>query len=372
MGGAALLLASACGSNLDTVASAVPPAQGDAASGEPGGGSADAGMSAPPITLDGGGGVTVTPTDQCNEVELSFEPQIPSVFILVDRSSSMFERGLWDPLKSGVLAIVEQLDKDIRFGFASYTGVAGGMCPDLAGRVLVAEDNYDAIKRAYDAIEAPKYKGETPTSRAIDEVSTLLAAQPAGPKFILLVTDGEPDFCDDPNVTCSRDAVVASVQAAHAQGIGSFIFSVGGSVDRAHLQDAANAGRGEGVQDRQQAVFYQCNGGKATYGAAAGSAPFFEPNVQDQKALVDALSSVVAGVRSCVFELSGKLEIDLNAANLGMVEIDGMSVPFGAPDGFRMNSPTQVELLGASCARLRRPETRNVSIDFPCKAVIVL
>ena len=363
---------SGCAGPSDTVATGLP--QQDAASVQPGPGSSssDAAVWVPPVGLDAGSGVTVKPTDECNQLELSFEPQIPSVFILVDRSSSMFERNLWDPLKRGVLSIVEQLDKDIRFGFTTYTGQAGGMCPDLTGRVLVADDNYDAIKRAYDDVAAPKYKGETPTSRAIDEVSTLLAAQPAGPKFILLVTDGEPDFCDDPNVTCSRDAVVASVQAAHKQGIGTFIFSVGGSVDRAHLQDVANAGLGEGVQDRQMAVFYQCNGGKGSYGASAGSAPFFEPNVQDQAALVSALSGVVAGVRSCVFELSGKLEIDLALANMGMVDIDGVAVPFGAPDGFRMNSRTQLELLGSSCARLRRPETRNVSIDFPCAAVIVL
>jgi uncharacterized protein YegL len=369
---APLALLLACSDSGGGVGAGLPTNPGEP--GEQGGGldAASAGAVAPPITSDGGAGVTVMPGDQCNEVELSFEPKVPSVFILVDRSSSMFERGLWEPLKRGVLSIVEKLDKDVRFGFSSYTGVAGGMCPELTTTVKVAENNFDAIKTAYDRVAAPKYKGETPTSRAIDEVSTLLAAEPAGPKYILLVTDGEPDFCDDPNVTCSRDAVVASVQAAQRSGIGTFIFSVGGSVDRAHLQDVANAGAGQGVQDRQMAVFYQCNGGKAAYMAEAGNAPFYEPNVNDQAALSGALSSVVAGVRSCVFELSGKLEIDLNVANLGEVAIDGERVPFGAPDGFRMNSSTQLELLGSSCTRLRKSETRQVSIDFPCRAIVVL
>lgn len=370
-----LLLALACAcSDPDPVTSGLAGGDAGQGTGAPTGAGPEAsvGEVQPPTTVDGGNGAVVTAGDNCNEVEVEFEAKVPSVFILVDRSSSMFERGLWEPLKQGVLAIVEQLDKDVRFGFSSYTGVAGGMCPELTMRVAAADNNFEAIKAAYDRVTAPTYKGETPTSRAIDEITATLAAEPAGPKFIVLVTDGEPDFCDDPNVTCSRDAVVASVQAAQSKGIGTFIFSVGGSVDRAHLQDVANAGTGQGVQDRQMAVFYQCNGGRAAYGPQAGSAPFFEPNVNDQKALVAALSSVVAGVRSCVFELSGKLEIDLNVANLGEVEIDGKRIPFGGSDGFRMNSSTQLELLGNACAQLRKPETKQISIDFPCKAIVVL
>jgi hypothetical protein len=37
-----------------------------------------------------------------------------------------------------------------------------------------------------------------------------------------------------------------------------------------------------------------------------------------------------------------------------------------------MNSETQLELLGSACARLRKPETQRVSIDFPCKAIELL
>jgi hypothetical protein len=120
------------------------------------------------------------------------------------------------------------------------------------------------------------------------------------------------------------------------------------------------------------AVFYQCNGGTASYGAASGSAPFYEPNVNDQQQLVGALSGVVAGVRSCVFDLQGKLQIDLNAAGMGIVEIDGKRIPYGGADGFRMNSPTQLELLGNACGTLRKPESKSVFIDFPCEAVVLL
>ena len=311
--------------------------------------------------------------DDCNKVEIEFAPQVPSVFVLVDRSSSMFERSFWNPLKDGVLAVIEQLQGEIRFGFSSYTGAAGMQCPQLTTVVPIADKNFAAIKRAYDTIAKPEFKGETPTSLAIKEVTQTLLKEPKNsPKFIVLVTDGEPDFCDDPNVTCSRDAVVGATQAAFTQGVGTFIFSVGGMVDSAHLGDVANAGTGQPVEDRQMAVHYQCPQSTGMYSATSGNAPYFEPDVNDRAALVKALTDTIAGVRSCVFDLQGKVQINLKLADQGVVELDGQRVPYGGNDGYRMNSETQLELLGAACMRLKRPETKRVFIDFPCEAVELL
>jgi hypothetical protein len=120
------------------------------------------------------------------------------------------------------------------------------------------------------------------------------------------------------------------------------------------------------------AVQYQCPEAQGSYSATTGSAPFFEPDVNDQQALVTALTGAIAGVRSCVFDLQGKVQIDLAMADQGVVTIDGESVAYGAPDGFRMNNPTQLELLGAGCTRLKQPQTLRVSIDFPCKAIELL
>ena len=119
------------------------------------------------------------------------------------------------------------------------------------------------------------------------------------------------------------------------------------------------------------AVRYQCPNSTASYGTASGQAPYFEPDVEDRAALVAALSNAIAGLRSCVFDLQGKVKIDLKLADQGEVAIDGARVPFGA-NGYRMNSETQLELLGTACTRLRKPETQRVSIDFPCKAIELL
>ena len=309
--------------------------------------------------------------DSCNQVDLSFEARQPTVLVLVDRSGSMWDMGLWDPLKRGVLDAVERLQNDVRFGFVSYTGQQGRTCPELSATTPIALGNAAAIRRAYDALDKPSYKSETPTAAALTEVTIRLAEEPAiGPKYVVLVTDGEPDFCDDGNVECARDALVAAAQAAHAKGIGTFVFSVGGQVSRMHLEDVANAGAGQPVAQRSQ-----CANARAAYapvGSAAGSAPYFEPDVSNQSALVAALAGVISGVRGCVFDLAGQIQIDLAQASEGVVEIDGVRVPFDPVNGFRMNSATELELTGSACAQLRRPDSKRVFIDFPCEAVLVL
>src|SRR4029079_19077413 len=57
----------------------------------------------------------------CQQTMRSFKPKIPTVFILVDRSFSMFDtnqqgNNAWTPLRSGVLQVVSDLQADVRFG----------------------------------------------------------------------------------------------------------------------------------------------------------------------------------------------------------------------------------------------------------------
>lgn len=324
-----------------------------------------AGLDASAGTAEAGPSSARSP-DACNQLVLEFAPRTPRVVILVDRSSSMFERGLWGPLRDGVLAVVEQLQHDVLFGFVSYTGQAGGTCPDLS-EVPTARDNYASIARTYGALAPPSYKGETPTSLAIERVASGLGEQP-GNDYILLVTDGEPDLCDDGNVTCARDRSLASVQRARARGIGSLVFSVGGSVDRTHLQDLANAGMGEPVSDHGDAVKYQCQG-EASYGDADGKAPYYEPSLSDREALTAVIASALTRTRSCLFDLTGRVEVQPGQEQRGMIVLNGVPVHHG--DGYRMVTGSQLELLGESCQQLRSAEAASLSIAFPCEALIL-
>src|SRR5690606_15287813 len=147
------------------------------------------------VSLDSTSGIsmntsTTGETEACQNLEVNFTPDIPTVFILVDRSSSMWDNMFWDPLRDGVLDVVQRLHVDVRFGFGTFTG-AGASCPlDLQDVGIIDHNNYDAIAAFYQAISHPGMPTETPTAAGIQRAREILEADNLvfpGPKFILLV-----------------------------------------------------------------------------------------------------------------------------------------------------------------------------------------
>lgn len=356
------------------------------------------------------GGITVpTPGEgpgegSCQQAEVNFEPKIPTVFVLVDRSGSMFrdEPKPWEPLKAAVLDVMEELQAEIRFGFGAFTGEVGDMCP-MFDRVNADLNNFSPIQTLYNGL-MPPVKGETPTMRVLATVRETLAADTTdGPKYILFVTDGEPDYCGDGNPLCPVDGVVYQLQQLHAEGIQTFVFGIQTSetaVPESTLQAWANAGAGQpvGYLDRSGTpiapidIFNQCFHGGDTnaagwkedyatsgrpmneplgmYGATGGNAPVFKPDPGDQTALAQQIRRVVSNVKSCTFDLQGQIEVDLGRAGEGSVRIDGSSVPFEATNGWRMLTTTQLQLEGTACQTWRDTGT-NIKFDFPCEIIVV-
>jgi hypothetical protein len=86
-----------------------------------------------------------------------------------------------------------------------------------------------------------------------------------GEKFILFVTDGQPDFCDDGNELCPPDSVVGELQTLATGGIHTLVFGISSpltTISDAVLQGFANAGASQPVAplvaDINQ-VFDQCS-----------------------------------------------------------------------------------------------------------------
>jgi hypothetical protein len=370
-------------------------------------------------TADGGTGGTMP----CQMANYTFEPKIPTVFLLVDRSGSMFDcrsggatapSGLecanmadtsWYPLRDGVLTVVQALEAEVRFGFAAFTGeMADAVCPNL---MPVAPDfgNYMAIADQYNALPPPP-KGETPTRKALDEVGALLAADTApGDKFILFVTDGQPDYCDDSNQLCAPDSSVGGLQTLAAAGIKTLVFglSAPGSTTQqtaafeSVLAAFANAGDGQpvampGTTD-PFAFWDQCNGvtgwaadfaltGKPNergqwvgdYADVAGTATVYRPDVTNQGALVDLFSAALSGVKSCTFDLSNvngqSIKVDLNKLAEASVAIEGTDLAQDATNGWSMSSQTQLVLNGAACDTWRMPDVNDIAFNFPCNTII--
>ncbi|WP_437971034.1 vWA domain-containing protein [Sorangium sp. So ce260] len=306
----------------------------------------------------------------CQQLDITFEPQIPTVMIVVDRSGSMYDSGYWAPLQTAVLNVVESLQAKVRFGFLTFTGIAPAQCPLLTGTDVIALDSHAAIAAAYEeASMRPGQKLETPTGMTFNEtvIPDLVAFGEPGPKYILFVTDGEPDRCDDGPSVCARDDVVGAVQSAYAQGIGTFVFGLGDGDFAEHLQDVANAGAGQPVR-RPQNTTQECFTGAGTYADAGGEAMYYTPDPTNATALENELNAAISGAQSCTFDLQGSIEVDLAHASEGLVLIDGTPVPYDEQNGWYMESPTQLVLAGDACEQLKSA-TQGISFDFPCEII---
>jgi hypothetical protein len=356
----------------------------------------------------------------CDSTVVEFESVIPTVMILVDRSSSMFDTpyGLypsrWQPLKDALVGdgmnywgVVGDLQNVVRFGFAAYTsqkaialqvtttpggvdytGVWTGQCPLVLGaNVPIGLSNYMPIRAAYDQGSYDPildgggtnlaFKGETPTGEAIDTVAALLASYPEpGPKYILLVTDGQPDTCGVPDPQCGQDNAVRAAQGARQLGISTFVIGINMTeFDAArHLNQIANAGIGLPVE--QGAVFPNCGawpallpggGTSAAYSTPGGTAQAYLP--EDPTRLQSDVVAVIGSMRSCTYDMTSVV-VNTQLANTGSVQLQDQVLVYDDPNGWRMNNGTQLELLGTACDVIRHTPQPFLYVSFPCDVLL--
>ncbi len=339
----------------------------------------------------------------CRSFEVYPESTVPTVFVLVDRSGSMFNclstssagscpdpsDTPWAALKAGTLDMIQKLEGSIRFGFGTFAGEQGGSCPSFT-KVNAALSNYDVIEAAYSAV-APPLKGEAPTSQVLGSLKALLAADTSpGKKYVLLVTDGEPDFCGDGNPVCAVDASVGALQALYAAGVGTMIFGVDSklsTISAATLQAFADAGAGKPVSPPNvgATVKDQCTseaGWLSAYTASgasgsslgayssSGSATVFRPDPSDRAALTKLFATAVSGVKSCFFDLAAGLSVDLSQLDRATVRVEGELVARDDANGWRMKTPTQLELRGGACELWHDPDHHTIDFRFPCGVVV--
>ncbi len=301
----------------------------------------------------GGGTNGGTGGSGCIDEDVKFEPQTPTVVLLVDQSGSMTENfagtSRWNAVYNALFdapnGVVLTLEDKVRFGLSLYTshgGFKGGECPILTEQ-SVALGNYAALEALYSANDPD---GDTPTGESITAVAAELAqVTEPGDKAIVLATDGEPDNCMDADAhnATSQQISVDAATAAYGQGIRTYVIAVGSDISDAHLQDVANAGTGT---------------------TSGPDAPFWKAN--NQSGLIDAFNTIIEGVRSCVFDLNGTVSTE--AQDKGTVNLDGKSLGQDDPNGWRLNSPSQVELVGDACEAIKSGD-HDIKISFPCGSI---
>jgi len=385
---------------------------GGAGASATGGSAGDAGMAA--LAGMGGGGMSMAGTGGtdpgvCEELSVVSTLEIPTVELLVDTSSSMWKTQppAW-PLLYGALmdagsGAVGKLQADMRFGFASYKGhqAATEADPACATMTVVppALNNRDAIDAAYkelgDTYDS-NAKWETPTGYAITYAAKLLSdftADPPGKKYILLVTDGNPNTCPVIDPQCGQDLSIKAAQDAFAAGIGLFVLGLGDIVAQPdngcpaaarcgllHLQDLANAGVGAGVHptpgcDDWHAsgctfTHESCNQNQellATYTPEAPDVgtPFaVDTSTGDATAkLVAALDELLQNAISCSVDMDAIVTGD---PSLGVVSLQGNPLTYAGADGWKLEADGHsVTLVGAACETYKAGG-KQLDIRFPC------
>lgn len=344
-------------------------------------------------------------TGTCDDLQIQTQEVVPTVLLLVDTSSSMFEprTQLWDPLYNALMdptnGVVAKLQSKVRFGFTSFKSVTQPVldptCPILQSTDFKV-NNFDEINTTYTA--AGTYTGtikwETPTGASVRAVTqTLLNFMPVptGPKFILLVTDGNPDSCKVRDPQCGEDESIKAVQDAYTAGIGTFVIGIGdiltdnsGCVGRCgvdHLKDLANAGTGMPVAPNSMEYAYsQCVGDPtkltATYAATVadqGTAVPATVSATDaaagQTQLVNAITAALAQTRDCTFQMNAKITGD---ASLGTLDVNGNKLTFGDANGWQLGADlASVTLSGTACTDWKA-NGGMLHVSFPCKLVPVV
>lgn len=301
----------------------------------------------------------------CADVEVTVTRIIPTVVLLIEQSNSMdqlLEEGKtltrWEALKDVLLppgtGVISTLERDVRMGLVLYANPSPYYppdCPDLTEVMPPALDNYEEIAEVYGAaLTIPN----VPTAESLQAVTARLeAVTAAGPKYVVLGTNGDPDSCDELAGFNKHDdetkaLVVSAVQEAYAKSIRTLVVSVGrGPTTRAHLQAVANAGAGLSPD-------------------ASPGAPFYEPATRE--ALGEALESAVRGTRTCSFDLRG--EVEPASAHRGSVTVDGTALPMSDDDGWRLVAPSEIELVGSACDALMDGD-HELRASFPCDVVVV-
>jgi hypothetical protein len=299
--------------------------------------------------VGGNGGV-------CADAKITLDKQIPTVLLLVDQSGSMnaeFEGSdRWQVLRTALMTpatgIVNTLQDEVRFGLSLYSGRDGAAPCPLLTNVAPTLNNFAAIDAAY-PVPTDAIIDDTPTGESIDAArDILLAVTDPGPKVIVLATDGEPDTCQtpDPQTDEAKEVAIKAAQDAFQTGVFTFYISVGNEVSAMHATEMANVGQGYPRNDTMQR-FYRAN---------------------SQAELADAFKTIVNGVRSCAFALNGMVKD--GAETEGTVILDGAVLPLNDPNGWRLSSPTTIELVGTACETIKDDKKHELSASFTCGSII--
>jgi hypothetical protein len=302
----------------------------------------------------GGGGMAPIPA--CEAVTVAIDELRPALTLVVDQSFSMRFRyptdesptTRWalvgDALFEPTFGVVKQFESTVRFGVAFFTSRPGA-CPIL-NEVPAKVRNYDPLNTLYRSL-APD--GDTPTGEALQQVVTELVQTPSqGPRYILLVTDGNPDTCMQPNPDRGQPEAVAAAQRAYASGIELYVLGISNGIAGENLQQLANAGKGRPIN--------------LVYGVDPDAAQPFQAS-DNVLELAEQLSGILSDIPLCEVQL--QRDVAANELDGARVVLDGQPLAYSIADGFVLKDSRHLAIVGNACESLKAGG-RELSVRISC------
>jgi hypothetical protein len=296
----------------------------------------------------------------CVDFTRSYNSVPSTVMLLIDQSGSMDIRfggsTRWDVLREAIVepqnGLLAWLEPTASIGLMLYTSVDGyqtGLDCPLFTSIEVSFGGAAQMRATYRAAE-PLEVGDTPTGEAIDGAAQrLLALADDTRKYILLVTDGQPDTCAQPDPQNGLPNAIAAAQNAFAQGITVRTVGVSEDIARNTIQAMANAGVGKPAWDLR-------------YGEDEGAErPLFAST--DPAELAEQLKGVIGDVRTCTIELGTRVQT--RRALDGRLVLDGAALEFGAADGWTFVDDDTLQIHGAACDSILA-DGEQLHVRFPC------
>jgi len=343
------------------------------------------------LDLDAGCGTSSVEAEQIvieNEIiieEMITEVQPVAMYVMLDQSMSMQNKGLWDPAKLALKAFIDDASSagvDLALDyfpplFGEVGECTGAGYSDPAVPIGRLPDHATSIHSSLDALPTASGFG-TPIEGALRGATqfcqTFQAANPMEKCIAVLVTDGVPEL------GCSEDYAVITQIATDAQAAGVMTFAVGlAGADFALLDMSAMAGGAEDCSDAADRFACDVSGGAAQLVDALNS-------IRDVVTTTTTRTEIMTVIEETPLECEwaipeeGDRQFDKMLVNVELSSPGGGEVAFGnvpsegdcAARGWYyddLDAPTRIIACEATCDLIQSTPQAKVDILLGCETV---
>jgi hypothetical protein len=307
------------------------------------------------VTVDG----SITPTEDanCGITTQNGNRLPPDLLLVFDRSGSMQEdpsNGMncnpqatcpskWNQATAAVTTAVMSSETTIRWGLKLFSTSGNGCTVNNGAQVPIALNNATAIANA---LNAANPGGSTPTTAAVTNGGNYLnTLTTMNPRFMVLVTDGQPTCANGNGNGADDAAAIMAVATQTARGYGTFVVGI-----------ATNGNTGAD----QTLSMMSTNGGHPR----AGTPNYYVVN--NTAELVTALNAIGTQISSCTYSFANPPPDPTNVKVKG----DGVAIPANDVNGWVFEPGMRsITLRGTYCDQVMNNTIQNVTILFGCMGI---